>query len=95
MGNLASDLLRLSKWIQTSHNDKTIIDLMREIAWFLEWCGDVALVELADMQREICRWRRVWPVEQARAVLAFRALQMSNRILGLSGLVKMPWIEKS
>jgi hypothetical protein len=95
MGNLASSLLRLSQWVKNRHKEETIIDLMREIAWFLEWCGDLALVELADMQREICRWRRIWPVEQARAVLAFRALQMSNRILELSGLVKMPLGEKS
>ena len=90
MGNIASSLLRLSKWVQNHHKDEAIVDLLREIAWFLEWCGDLALVELADMQREICRWRRVWPVEQARAILAFRALQMSNRILELSGLAKMP-----
>jgi len=95
MGNLASSLLRLSQWVKNRHKEEAIIDLMREIAWFLEWCGDLALVELADMQREICRWRRVWPVEQARAVLAFRALQMSNRILELSGLIKMPLGEKS
>jgi hypothetical protein len=90
MGNMASSLLRLNKWVRNRHNDEAIVDLMREIAWFLEWCGDLALVELAEMQREICRWRRVWPVEQARAVLALRALQMSNRVLEISGLVKIP-----
>jgi len=79
---------------QNRHNDEAIVDLMREIAWFLECCGDLALVEFADTQREICRWRRVWPVEQALAILAFRAHQMSNRILELSGLVKMPSREK-
>jgi len=88
IGNLASDLLRLSKWIQAGHNDEAIVDLMREIAWLMEWSGDLASPELADMQREICRWRRVWPVEQARSILAFRALQMSNRILEWSGLLE-------
>jgi hypothetical protein len=88
IGNLASDLLRLSKWIQARHNDEAIVDLMREIAWLMEWSGDLASPELADMQREICRWRRVWPVEQARSILVFRALQMSNRILEWSGLLE-------
>ena len=88
MGNLASNLLRLSKWIRNGHNDEAIVDLMREIAWLMEWCGDLASAELADMQREICRWRRVWPVEQARDDLALRASQMSNRILEGSGLLK-------
>jgi hypothetical protein len=88
MGNLASSLLRLSDWVRMKHKDEAIIDLMREIAWFMEWNGDIASTELADMQREVCRWRRVWPVEQAHGVLAFRARQMSDRVLELSGLVE-------
>ena len=87
MGNLASSLLRLSQWIKKCHGDEAIIDLMREIAWFMEWNGDLALAELPDMQREICRWRRIWPIEKARSILAFRSLQMSRRILELSGLL--------
>ena len=87
MGNLASDLLRLNKWILMRHKDEAIIDLMRRIAWLMEWSGDLGLAELADMQREICRWRRVWPIEQARHILALRASQMSNQILEWSGLL--------
>jgi hypothetical protein len=68
--------------------DEAIIDLMREVAWFMEWNADLASSELADMQREICRWRRIWPIEQARTILVFRAHQMSNRVLELSGLVE-------
>ena len=88
MGNLASNLLRLSKWVQMGHDDEAIINLMRQIAWLMEWMGDFASPELADMQREICRWRRVWPVEQARHILVLRAFQMSNRILEGSGLLE-------
>jgi len=87
MGNLASDLLRLSKWVQAGRSDEAIVDLMRQIAWIMEWTGDLASAELADMQREICRWRRVWPVERTRHILALRASQMSNRILENSGLL--------
>lgn len=88
MGNLASNLLRLSKWVQMGHNDEAIVDLMREIAWLMEWSGDLAFAELSDMQREICRWRRNWPIEQARPILALRAFEMSNRILERSGLLE-------
>ena len=88
LGNLASNLLRLSKWIQTGHNDEAIVDLMRQTAWLMEWSGDLGSSELADMQREICRWRRVWPVEQARHILSLRASQMSNRVLEWSGLLE-------
>lgn len=90
LGNLASDLLRLSLWVQQRHRNEMLIDLMREIAWLLEWSGDFGLVELADMQREICSWRRIWPVESARSILAFRASQMSQRLIELSGLPKRP-----
>ncbi len=86
LGNLASSLLRLSNWVRTGRSDEAVVDLMREIAWLMEWSGDLASLELANMQREICRWRGIWPVEQARSILAFRALQMSKRILELSGL---------
>ena len=88
MGNLASNLLRLSKWIRTGHNDEAIVDLIREMTWLMEWSGDLASSELADMQREICLWRRVWPLEQVRRILALRAFQMSNRILEGSGLLE-------
>ena len=87
LGNLASSLLRLSHWVRMRQRDEAVIDLMREIAWFMEWSGDLGLVELADMQREICRWRRVWPVEPARSILTFRALRMSNHVLQLSGIL--------
>lgn len=87
MGNLASDLLRLQKWILMRQKDEAIVDLMRKIAWLMEWSGDLGMAELADMQREICRWRRAWPIEQARHILALRASQMSNRVLEWSGLL--------
>jgi hypothetical protein len=93
MGNLASDLLRLSKWIQAGHNDDAIVDLMRQIAWLMEWSGELASAELADMQREICRWRRVWPAKQVRHILTLRASQMSNRILEWSGLFEQTSLE--
>ena len=93
VGNLASDLLRLSRWVKTGHDDEAVVDLMRKIAWLMEWCGDLASAELADMQREICRWRRVWPVEQARHILAFRTFQMSNRVLEGSGLLEQAGVK--
>lgn len=88
LGNLASDLLRLSQWVQMRRNDDEIVDLMREIASCMEWVGDSATADLADMQREICRWRRAWPVESARSILALRARQMSERVLEMSGLLE-------
>ena len=88
MGHLASDLLRLSKWARMRIGDQEIVAMMNEIAWMIEQNTEFASEELADMQREICHWRRIWPVEPARPLLAFRAQRMSQRILELSGLLE-------
>lgn len=87
MGNLASDLLRLSSWVRGRWRDDMILDQMDQIAWMIEQNPEFASEELANMQREICHWRRIWPVEPARWLLAFRARVMSDRILELSGLL--------
>jgi len=88
LGNLASNLLRLSQWVRMGRGDQAIVELMGEIAWLMEWTGESATAELADMQREVCRWRRVWPVGPARSILAFRAQQMSARVLEMSVLIE-------
>ena len=87
LGNLASSLLRLGRWAREGeHPDEAVIDLMREIAWFMEWNGDLGEPELADMQREICGWRRLWPLAEAGSLLALRSSLMSEKVLGWSGL---------
>ncbi len=90
LGNLASNLLRLSQWVRMGRGDEAIVELMGEIAWLMEWTGESATAELADMQREVCRWRRVWPLEPAQSLLAFRAQQRSARILEMSALAETP-----
>jgi hypothetical protein len=86
LGNIASNLLRVSQWLQMGRDAETVVDLLRETASMIEWTGDEATEELVNVHRELCRWRRIWPVEAARGVLAFRARQMSERVLELSGL---------
>ena len=90
LGNLASNLLRLSQWVRMSRGDEAIVELMGEIAWLMEWTGESATAEPADMQREACRWRRVWPGGPARSILAFRAQQMSIRVLEMSARDETP-----
>ncbi len=87
LGNLASDLLRLSTWLRMGRDEETIRNLVREIAWMMEWLEEAANGEVADMQRELCRWRRLRPLGPARSILALRAKKMSDHLLELSGLV--------
>lgn len=86
LGNLASDLLRLSTWVSQRKPDEAVRTLMTEIASLLECVGEPTSEEIADVQREVCRWRLLWPLEEARSLLAFRARVMSQQLLDLSGL---------
>jgi hypothetical protein len=56
LGNLASNLLHLSKWIQMGHNDEAIINLMREIAWLMEWSGDLASAIIITLLCAMACW---------------------------------------
>ncbi len=86
LGNRASNLLRLGTWLRLRRDDTLTRELIQEIAWMIECSGEAATEELVNVQRELCRWRRLWPLEPARSLLAFRAQQMSDRLLELSGL---------
>jgi len=91
LGNLASTLARLGARVVEPRHDQITSDLLREGALLIEWSAShvpaYLVGDLATMQRELCLWRRVWPVETARPLLAFRARTMSDRVLELSGLV--------
>jgi hypothetical protein len=86
IASIASELNRLATWVRLRRSDRAIADMLREIAWLMEWTDGAATVELANMQRELCRWRRAWPVEAARSVLELRARQMAVRLAEMSGL---------
>ena len=87
LGNVASDLRRLSAWVRMGRDDQSMQHLVREIAWMMEWLEGAANEEVAEMQRELCRWRRLCPIGPARPILELRARQMSHHLLELSGLV--------
>jgi len=86
LGNIASNLLRLSLWLQMGRDLQATVDLMRETATMIEWTGDEAPEELVNVQRELFRRRQIRPLEPPRSLFAFRARQMSERVLAISGL---------
>jgi len=91
MGNLASTLARLGSRAGDQRYDGLVASLLRESTLLIEWSArkvplEVA-TELAAMQRELVMWRRIWPNDVVRRLLAFRVRQMSDRLLATAGLL--------
>ena len=89
LGNLASTLARLSSRANDARYDKTVGNLLREGTLLMEWCApNVPLgiaADLAMIQRELVLWRRIWPADIARSLLAFRTREMADRLLEAAG----------
>jgi hypothetical protein len=91
LGNLASTLAAISTRSPLSKYDKLTSYLLLEAALIIEWCaGEVPedfLWELAAMQRELMEWKKVFPVEEVRGLLALTARMRSDRILQMAGML--------
>ncbi|MCU0543239.1 MAG: hypothetical protein MUE44_13875 [Oscillatoriaceae cyanobacterium Prado104] len=91
LGNLASTLASLSKRATVPQHDVLTSTLLREAALMIEWCAANIprnyLLELAAMQRELLSWERVFPIEQARSILALHARHQSERLLQMAGFL--------
>lgn len=89
LGNLASTLARISSRSTSPNYDGLVSDLLREAALFIEWSAPYAppalLLDLAPLQRELLAWRRIWPQEAMRPLLALQARHISDRLLRLAG----------
>ena len=91
LGNLASTLARVSTRASSLEHDKLIVDLLQEAALLIEWGArhipkPFQLV-IATIQKEVLAWRRVWPLDTARPLLALTARNRSDRLLEMAGLV--------
>ncbi len=90
LGNLASTLARISSRVTDSRYDALVADLLREAAMFIEWSAKQvsaeSLADLAALQRELLAWQRVWPLDQARPLIALYTRNASDRLLRMAGL---------
>lgn len=88
-GNLASTLGRLGSHAGDRRYDTIVADLLREGALLIEWSAPQApegtIVDLALMQRELVLWRRIWPTDAVRPLLAHRAYAMADALLAAAG----------
>ncbi len=89
LGNLASTLTRLGSHAGDKRYDPIVADLLREGALLIEWSAPLVPPEqaanLALMQRELLLWRKIWPADAARPLLAWRAQVMADQLLTAAG----------
>ena len=97
LGNLASTLARISSNATDSRHDALVADLLREAALFIEWSAKQvsadSAADLAALQCELLAWRRVWPLDQARPLIALYTRNASDRLLRMAGLVSPTHIQ--
>jgi hypothetical protein len=93
IGNLASTLGRVSNQAKSAESDRIVLDGLREAAHIIEWSvphvpAEFAF-ELVNMQRELSAWKRVWPVDNARYLLALHTRNQSHRLLQMAGYYRI------
>jgi hypothetical protein len=99
LGGLAADLARIVSFSDSPESAPVIKSLLDESRWFIEWSAPDLLPDrvedaarLAEIQRELTRWYRVWNEAQhnsaQRAKLSEQARAWSDEVLAMSGLLE-------
>jgi hypothetical protein len=95
LGELASNLARISSFSQNDLNCDAVASLVEESKFFIEWtamdAGIDRAAELVELQVQLARWQLglqdIW-VDQARKLqVANQAKVWANRVLEMSGLL--------
>ena len=95
LGNLASNLSRIKSFSSLEMNREVVFSLLDESKYFIEWTAAETeistAVELVELQVQLARWTLnwmlIWSDTSRRNQVAEQAMQWSNRILVLSGLL--------
>lgn len=98
LGGLAADLARISSTAANPMNARVVEVLLEEARRFVEWTAAETELEVAsqlvDLQISLTLWLRSWSRAQTdstqRALLAHQALDWSDRVLAMSGLLSEP-----
>jgi len=92
IGNLASDLARLSSFLENPRNARSINDIIEESKFFIEWITPEAPLEvqslLAEIQRKLALWQHHPIKDQSEAKkLRDATSTWSMHLLKSSGLL--------
>ncbi len=95
LGGLAANLARISSSARRPGGAESVILMLEESQYFIEWTAaetepEVA-ADLVDIQVMLSLWRSAWPEaqhhQQQRTLLSFTAKKWADRVLQYSGLV--------
>jgi len=95
LAGLAADLARVSSSARHEAGADSVVSMLEESQYYIEWTAAEAdpeiAAELVDIQRMIALWRKAWPEMQShrvqRTLLSVQAKKWSDQVLGYSGLL--------
>ncbi|MDZ7361547.1 MAG: hypothetical protein ONB46_12605 [candidate division KSB1 bacterium] len=96
LGGSAANLSRITSFSKHAGGQPLVADVFLESRWFIEWTAlefeVVKAAELVNLQVQLALWdlesRESREDENWRSALAGKAMQWSQRILEMSGLLK-------
>lgn len=91
LGHLASDLLRISTFLENPKNTAAVNDIIEESKFFIEWTANDAPYKIqeffADIQPKLALWQLRLEAGSAKEALKKNARDWSSQLIRFSGLV--------
>ncbi len=96
LAGLAADLGRIASSARHPAGSASVVEMLKESQYFIEWTAAEAepeiAVELVDIQIMLSLWLKAWPEAQhnqaQRTLLSFQAKKWSDQVLDYSGLLQ-------
>jgi hypothetical protein len=97
LGNLASNLARISSRCQARSDRDLVESLLKESKFFIEWTAPELEIEIAaelvELQIQLACWQyslvEIWNDAKQLQIVAQKAGLRSDRVLNLSGLLSL------
>lgn len=92
LGHLASDLLRISTFLENPKNTAAVNDIIEESKFFIEWTANDAPYNIqeffADIQPKLALWQLRLENVSAKAALKKCSREWSRQLIRFAGLSK-------
>jgi len=97
LGGLAANLRRIKSFATQDKSHDAVASLIQESKYFIEWTASETHIETAaqliELQVQLARWQhnwsQIWTDPRRRQDVAEQSLAWSDRVLALSGLLKV------